>query len=139
MTTIISLINILCIALMAIGVLLMVFGLMTTIIGKIDCGRGVSLIVTGALLLLVSAGLKFAVPRAFDPDSVNLMTTAEKIQMIKENEIPVYLDGNEIENIDAINPSEYNISFNDDETIAYVSKPSYHSPSRFVFLPFFMN
>ena len=139
MTTTISLMNILCIALMAIGVLFMVFGFVRTIVEGIDYGRGVNLVITGALLLLVSAGLKFAVPRAINPDSANLMTTAEKIQMIKENEIPVYLDGNEIENIDAINPSEYNISFNDDETIAYVSKPSYHSPSRFVFIPFFMN
>ena len=92
---------------------------------------GIIAFVCASVILIILANIKEASP-------VTTMSQTEKIQMIKDNDIPVYLDGEEVENIDFFNPSEYNISFNGDNTIAYLSKKN-NSPTRshFFFIPFF--
>lgn len=92
---------------------------------------GIIAFVCASVILIILANIKEASP-------VTTMSQTEKIQMIKDNDIPVYLDGEEVENIDFFNPSEYNISFNDDNTIAYLSKKNNSSTrSHFFFIPFF--
>lgn len=92
---------------------------------------GIIAFVCASVILIILANIKEASP-------VTTMTQTEKIQMIKDNDIPVYLDGEEVENIDFFNPSEYNISFNGDNTIAYLSKKNNSSTrSHFFFIPFF--
>lgn len=92
---------------------------------------GIIAFVCASVILIILANIKEASP-------VTTMSQTEKIQMIKDNDIPVYLDGEEVENIDFFNPSEYNISFNGDNTIAYLSKKNNSSTrSHFFFIPFF--
>ncbi len=92
---------------------------------------GIIAFVCASVLFIILANIKEASP-------VTTMSQTEKIQMIKDNDIPVYLDGVEVENIDFFNPSEYNISFNGDNTIAYLSKKNNSSTrSHFFFIPFF--
>ncbi len=92
---------------------------------------GIIAFVCASVIFIILANIKEASP-------VTTMSQTEKIQMIKDNDIPVYLDGEEVENIDFFNPSEYNISFNGDNTIAYLSKKNNSSTrSHFFFIPFF--